>query len=85
MTIEKIPLADAPKVDAPNRIVFNFPNDHDIGGMSVEIIGVTPEQVAVAVFYLNRSANQIADVRQMQAQGEARTMADIRRELAKGR
>lgn len=77
--------ADAPKADAVNRIVFNFPNDHDIGGLKVEIVGVTPEQIAVAVFYLERSANQLADMRQMQASLNARELAAAQAAVAKER
>lgn len=76
---------DAPTTDAANRIVFNFPNDHDIGGLKVDIIGVTPEQIAVAIFYLNRSANQIADMRQMQSQLNARELAAAQAAIAKER
>ena len=77
--------ADAPKLDAANRIVFTFANDHDIGGLKVEIIGVTPEQIAVAVFYLNRSANQIADMRQMQASLNAKELAAANAAIARER
>lgn len=75
---------DAPKLDDPHRVVITFPDDHTISGMKVEVIGVTPEQIAVAVFHLSRTANQVADARQMQAAVAARELESIRRELVKG-
>ena len=71
----------APKVGAANRIVVNFPNDHDIGGMAVEIVNVTPEQIAIATFHLMRSADQLADLRQMQQAQSAGEIAAMRRQL----
>lgn len=82
--IVALPEADAPKTDAPNRILINFPDDHDIHGAKIEIVGVTSEQIMLAVFYLTRSANQLADARQMQGEMQRREIENISRELRKG-
>jgi hypothetical protein len=80
--IEPVSEGDAPLATAPSRVLVNFPNDHDISGMKIEIANVTPEQIAVMIFHLQRSASQIADMRQLQAESErreiARVAADIR-------
>lgn len=82
--IVELPEADAPKPDHPNRVVINFPDDHDIGGMKIEVIDVTPEQIMVAVYHLTRSANQLSDAKMMHAEMQRREMEQVRRELTKG-
>lgn len=69
---------DAPDASGRHRIVITFENDHEINGMKVEINDVTPEQCAVAAFYIERSANQVADVRQIKAAQEAQQIASLR-------
>lgn len=76
---------DAPEADAPHRIVFQFVNDHDIGGMKVEVKNVTPEQCAVALFYLQRVANDTADMRQLQASMTDNEVAAMQRKLERGK
>jgi hypothetical protein len=49
-----------------NGIAIEFPDDHDINGMKVKIVGVTPEQIMVAVWHLTRSADVLADYRTQQ-------------------
>lgn len=70
-TVEPID-ADAIDEDAKHRVLVTFPDDHSINGMKVEIIGVTPEQMAVAVFHLSRAASQVADARQLATDPRAR-------------
>jgi hypothetical protein len=68
-----------------NRIVFVFPNDHDVNGSKVEVLNVTPEQIAVAVFHLNRVALMLMGQRDsvaMQAEQEA---IAVRAQLAQER
>jgi hypothetical protein len=72
---------DAPKTDAPNRIVLTFTDDHSIENMKVEVVNVTPEQVAIAIFHLTRIANQVADARQFQAAQAARELAAVAADL----
>lgn len=82
-TIEPIGAEEAPKLDAPHRIVISFPTDHEINGMKVEIIGVTPEQCAVASYHLMRSANQLSDAMMLQTAHERAEVERVRRELAR--
>jgi hypothetical protein len=84
MTIEAIPAADAPKDDAPHRVVLNFPNDHDIGGMKIEVVGVTAEQLSVAIFHLNRVAMQLVDFAAMQSRMDSEQIAEVARALQGG-
>lgn len=81
MAIVDLTREDAPKVGDPHRVLFTFTDDHGIDGMKVEIIGVTPEQIAVAIFYLQRTASQLADFRQMSAAQEAAQIAEMRNKL----
>lgn len=76
--------ADAPKIEAANRIVINFPDDHDINGMKIEMINLTSEQIMVAVYYLTRSANQLSDAKQMEQAMRQREIASIAAEIRKG-
>lgn len=65
----------APEAGA-SRIAFVFPDDHTIDGAKVEILNVTPEQMAVAQLYLQRfalvsMAARDASVQQAQAEAES--------------
>lgn len=81
--LSPVPLseADAPQATDKHRIVITFPDDHSINGMKVEIMGVTPEQCAVASFHISRAGNQVADARQVMAAQEASEIEAIRRNL----
>lgn len=83
--VEAIPVADAPKLDAPHRILISFSTDHEINGMKVELVDVTPEQVAVACYHLMRSANQLTDVMMLGAARDRAEVERIRRELQGGK
>lgn len=80
-----IEAADAPTQAAAHRIVVTFPTDHELNGMKVEIVDVTPEQVAVAAFHLTRSANQLADAMMLQAARERGEVDAVMRELRAGK
>lgn len=80
-SVVEISASDAPKTSDPHRIVISFPDDHEINGMKVDVSDVTPEQVAVAVFHLQRVASQLADVRQFSAEQARRQVAQVSREL----
>lgn len=67
-----------------NRIVFVFPDDHEVNGMKIEVLNVTPEQIAVAIMQLNRIALMLLAQRDsvaMQAEAEAQAVrANLARE-----
>lgn len=69
---------------AAHRILITFANDHEINGMKVEIMDVTPEQCAVASYHLMRSANQLSDAKMLQAARERGEVDRVMRELRKG-
>lgn len=81
MTIETIPAEDAPTTNAAHRVVINFPDEHNIGGMKIEVIGITAEQLAVAVFHLQRTGLQLADMMQMQARMSNDQIAEVAAKL----
>lgn len=83
-TLDPITEAEAPKGNEPHRILVTFPSDHEISGMKVEIIGVTPEQIAVANFHIGRAADQVADARMIQAEAQRREIEAVQRSLATG-
>lgn len=49
-------------------IAIEFPDDHSINGIRIRVLGLTPEQIMIAVFNLERVANAAADHRVQQAQ-----------------
>lgn len=65
-----------------NRIVISFPNDHDIGGMKIDVTAVTAEQIAVAIFYLQRVASGILDTVISNQRAAAAEIADVARGIA---
>jgi len=84
MTTEAITEREAAKPDAPHRIVVTFTDNHSISGAKFDIVDVTPEQIAIAVFHLMRSANQISDAMMLQAARERGEVDRVMRELQKG-
>ena len=82
--VEPLSAEDAPTEADANRIIFTFKDDHNIGGMKVEIKGVTPEQCAVAAYHLLRSANQLSDAIMMRRAQERGEVDAIMRELRNG-
>lgn len=81
----KIPIlgSKAAPTESASRISFAFPDDHTIDGAKVEILNVTPEQMAVAQLYLQRFALASMAARDsaiMQAQAEAES---VRQNLAR--
>lgn len=84
MTVEKIGEKDAPAQAAPHRILITFTSDHEINGMKVEIVDVTPEQCAVASYHMMRSANQLSDAAMLQAARERGEVDRVMAELRKG-
>lgn len=78
------PIEESPDTKAPHRVVITFPTDREINGMRVEIIGVTPEQCAVASYHLMRSANQLSDAMMLQAARERGEVDRVMAELRKG-
>lgn len=75
--IVKLGAKDAPSASDAHRLLVTFPDDHDINGMKVDVTDVTPEQVSVAIFHLQRVASQLADLRQFQAETARREVADV--------
>lgn len=71
--------------DEPNRILITFVDDHAIHGMKMEIIGVTPEQVAVAIFHLGRIADTLADHAVMQDRSKAAEINAVATAIMKDR
>lgn len=62
-----------------NRISIVFPNDHDWNGTKVEILNVTPEQIAIAMLHLQRGAMMLLAQRDqaiMAAQAEQQAARD---------
>lgn len=56
-------------------IHIGYTDDHSIEGMVVTVRGVTPQQIMMAVYYLTRAANRLADAvefQQLQAQEKQR-------------
>lgn len=73
-------ISDPVPTGAPNRIVVTFADDHTVNGAKIEIAGVSPEQIAVAVFHLERVANSLANAAQIAARDRrvtAATPADV--------
>ncbi len=58
---------DKPKPkETLHRILVEFPDDHSISGIKIRADGLTPEQIMVACFHLERTANSAADYRTAQ-------------------
>lgn len=58
-----------------HHVLMIFPDDHNIGGGKVSIIGVTPEQIAIAIMYLGRAMDRMmdaAEIMRMRADDETR-------------
>src|SRR5207247_2072126 len=86
--IEALPKSDSPSEAAakalPHHIVITFTDGHSLSGAKFDIDGISPEQIAVAIYHLSRSANMESDRLMMQAAHERREVADIMGKLAKG-
>lgn len=57
--------------EQPGLITCEFVNGHDIGGAKIIIQNITPEQIVVAIFHLERAANQLYAAMELQARMEA--------------
>lgn len=77
----------APNTDS-HGIAIEFPDDHTIQGIKIRILGVTPEQLLIAAWHLERQANLAQDgkmLAEMQRQAVANLDADaIRRDPTGG-
>lgn len=62
---------------SPNRIVVEFADDHSIGGAKFDVSEVTPEQIAVACFHLERIATQLLNVASAMAAHNAAEVAAV--------
>lgn len=73
------------KIDptAPNRVIITFTDDHNIAGAKFEIMNVSAEQIAVAIFYLTRSANQMKDMETIAAMQDQSALAAAAGALAR--
>jgi hypothetical protein len=80
-----LPETEAPQAQQPNRILITFIDDHSFDGAKFEILGVTPEQIAVAIFHLERSAMMLADSRQLAAARENSQLDAIKQSLHRER
>lgn len=68
---------------AANRVVINFTNDHDIDGARFDVLGVSSEQLFVAIAYLTRIANQMLDARIFASERGQQEIAAMAAQLAK--
>lgn len=86
--IDELPKSESPSEAAakasPHHIVITFTDDHSLSGAKFDIDGVTPEQIAVAIYHLTRSANMESDRLMIAAAHERREVADIMGKLRKG-
>lgn len=49
---------DVTAVDpSKHGIAIEFPDDHTINGIRIRVLGLTAEQIMIAVFHLERTAN----------------------------
>lgn len=71
-------------IEDVHAINLTFEDDHSLNGMSVEVIGVTPEQIAVAVFHLQHIANSLLDMATMQRMREQSEIAKVAADIRKG-
>lgn len=69
---------------AASRIVITFADDHTLDGMRVEVREVTPEQIAVANFYLQRIATGLATAREMAVAKAKQPPIEIARAMPQG-
>ena len=68
----------------PHHIIVTFVDDHSISGTKFDIVGVTSEQIAVAVYHLQRSANRLSDRKEIAAMQNNADVQRVMAELAKG-
>ena len=71
--------------DNPHRIAVIFPDDHSIEGMRVEAIGITAEQIYIAVMHLHRIAMMALAQRDAMAQRAEQEAIAVRAQLQRER
>jgi hypothetical protein len=73
---------DAPlDLTAGSRIVVTFADDHNLDGAKVEVRDVSPEQIAVVLFYLTRVANALTTAREMEQARAKQSPLEIARSI----
>ena len=72
----------AAPTDSDSKISFTFPDNHSIDGSKVEILNVTPEQIAVAQLYLTRFALMLMANREAAMMSQQEQEAAVRARLA---
>lgn len=78
------PLTAEDAAKTPHHIVIVFGDDHTISGAKFDIRDVSPEQIAVAVYHLNRSAQRLSDMMELAARQNQSDVQRVMRDLAKG-
>lgn len=71
--------------ESTSKIVATFPDDHSIDGSSLEILNVTPEQIAVVQLYLSRFALVLMANREAAVVAQQQQEAAVRASLAQER
>lgn len=66
-----------------HRITIEFADDHSFDGAKFRIVGVSPEQMATAVLYLQRFALMGVANREAQIVAEAQQAQAVRESLAR--
>lgn len=84
---ELVKLGEQDKADenAKHRVLVTFKNDNGIDGAKFDVDNVTPEQLFVAIAYLNRIANQLIDARQLQAAQQSGELDSVMQMLRRER
>lgn len=65
-----------------HKIAITFADDHSFNGVKLEVIGVTPEQIAAAIFHLQRVAHAMVDAMMTAARQNDAEIAATTRAIA---
>lgn len=71
--------------EKPHRIVVIFPDDHSFDGVQFDVIGITPEQIGVAIMHLQRIAFMTLAQRDAVAQRAEQEAIAVQSQLARER
>lgn len=89
VSVEALKETDVPTVAEaralPHHVVITFADNHSLGGAKIDIVGVTPEQIMVAVYHMTRSANMETDRLMLQSARQRDEVTAVMREIQKGR
>lgn len=77
---KKPPALDA--AASEHRILFLFPDDHSIDGIKADILGITPEQISVAILHLQRYALMTLGMRDAAAKAAEMEALAVQQQLA---